>query len=304
MSFESFITEISPKNTSDISLSWNTIRETIQKKSSIISSSFLTWSYIRYTKINPIDDLDIFFKINFSNTEIKTIDNEILIVTKIWTYGNHQLKDFVIFDNIIKRYVISPIKLINHIWKLVRDTYTTTDEQNRNWECYTVFLSSKWLTIDCVPYTGVSKDEYKLIPKWWNNLYWKKTNPDIDKNKVNELDDIYDWKLKWVIKILKYWNKYKNTWVKFKSYLLECLIYYSFKEKCLSTMSYEEILKNTLAYIYDNIDKHCNIYDIPRYEYMYYVLDDWQKKRIKDKLREFYGKLEDWEYTTVDYLKN
>ena len=301
MSFESFVTNISPWNSSAISVSWNEIRNTITSKSNIISASFLTGSYIRYTKIDPIDDLDIFFNVNFSDTCIeKTNDWVKIYITS--DYYEHQLKDFVVYEN--SRYYVSPVKLINHIWKLVKETYTTTNEQSRNWECYTVYLSSKWLTIDCVPYTWVNKEDYKLIPKWWNNLYWKKTNPDIDKNKINELNSSYDWKLKWVIKIMKFWNKNKNTSVKFKSYTLECLVYFAFIKKCSINMSYLDLLLKTVEYIYNNVHEHRHISDIPWYEYMYYYLDDSQKSRVKSKLKDFYDKLKVWEYTAISYLES
>ena len=70
MNLKQFIQEISPTQgeISRISISWNEIRETIQQKSEIINYSFLTGSYSRHTKIHPIDDLDIFFRIDFSNT--------------------------------------------------------------------------------------------------------------------------------------------------------------------------------------------------------------------------------------------
>jgi len=304
MSFESFINNITPNNSSDVSISWNSIRNTITGKSNIISDSFLTGSYIRYTKIHPIDDLDIFFNIKFWNTNIKKTNNWIKIYISS-NYDNHQLKDFSTYDYEDNRYYVSPVKLINHIWKLVKETYTTTNEQTRNWECYTVCLSSKNLTIDCVPYTWVTNEEYLLIPKWWNNLYWKKTNPKIDNIKINEINNSlnYNWKFKWVVKIIKYWNKYKNTGIKFKSYILESLIYYAFKEKCNRNMWYIILLKKVIEYIYNNVDNNCNIYDIPKYEYMYYNLELEQKRRIKNKLSDFYEKLKVWEYITLEYLE-
>lgn len=298
MKFETFINEIAPKNSSQISVSWNKIRETIQSKSNIISNSFLTGSYARYTKIDPIDDLDIFFNIDFSNTQIENSSYWVKIFLT-WDYYSHQLKNFCTYEDY--KYYVSPIQLINHIWKIVKQSYTTTNEQNRNWECYTVYLSSYNLTIDCVPYTQVRNEDYKLIPKWWNNLYWKKTNPNIDIDKINELNNEsnYNGKLKWVIKIIKYWNKNKNT-SKIKSYTLECLIFYAIQKKCNKNMGYVDLLKNILDYIYDNIESHCNIIDLPQYDYIHYSVNN---DRIKSKLVEFYTKLGDSEEQAIAYLK-
>jgi len=301
MQFDTFVSEISPKNVSDVSTSWNEIRKKITDKSSIISKSLLTGSYVRSTTIDPVVDLDIFFNIDFSDTRIETFSEGIKIYLTS-DFQTHQLKEYCVYQN--NKYYVSPIRLINHIWKLVQESYTTTNAQSRNGECYTVYLSSKNLTIDCVPHTWVTGQDYKLIPKGENNIYWKKTNPDIDKQKIAERNYVYSWKLKGVIKIMKYWNKNKNTGIKFKSYILECLVYYAFWEKCTKDMTYNQLMKKVVEYIYNNIDEYRNIRDLPKYEYMYYSLDITQRNRIKTKLSELYENLKVWEHTTVKYLKN
>lgn len=66
---KSFIQDISPDQDEreQIAISGKTIRETIEWKLDIIRSSKLTGSYIRHTKISPIDDLDIIFRIKAGN---------------------------------------------------------------------------------------------------------------------------------------------------------------------------------------------------------------------------------------------
>lgn len=141
-----------------------------------------------------------------------------------------------------------------------------------------------------------------LIPYWWNNLYWKKTNPKIDKEKIDELNQDHEGKLKDVIKIMKFWNKkYNNS--RFKSYHFECLIYYWFQEKCNISMSYIEIIWKILEYIYLNIENYWNIIDLPRFNYMYFYFSDNQKKLILNLLSEFYYTLQYWEECIVFYLK-
>lgn len=295
MKITTFIDEISPKNTSQISISWNEIRETIYKNSDIISDSFLTGSYIRHTKIHPIDDLDIFFEINLLPwLELEECENnkfKILSIVNNYPYESGS-------DN--KKY-LSPIKIINHIWNIVKTRYPNTREQWRNWECYTAFFSSYNLTIDCVPCVRLVSGDY-LIPYWWNNLYWKKTNPKIDEEKIDELNKYYDKRLKGIIKIMKFWNKkYNNS--RFKSYHLECLIYYCFQEKGNISMSYIELIWKILEYIYSNIKNYWNITDLPRFNYMYFYFADNQKKAILDLLSVFYGTLQYWEEYIVSYLK-
>lgn len=294
MKITTFIDEISPKNINTISVSWNEIRDTIYKNSNIISNSFLTGSYIRHTKIHPIDDLDIFFEINLSWLELEEYENGKF---KILSVGNNYLYEAEI-DN--KKY-LSPIKIINHIWDIVKARYPNTKEQWRNWECYTAFFSSYNLTIDCVPCILLRSGDY-LIPYWWNNLFWKKTNPKIDEEKIDELNKYYDKRLKGVIKIMKFWNKkYNNS--RFKSYHLECLVYYWFQEKCNVSMSYIELIWNILKYIHFNIKNYWNIIDLPRFNYMYFNFSDNQKKTILGLLSEFYSTLQYWEEYIVSYLK-
>lgn len=303
MNLKQFIQEISPTQgeISRISISWNEIRETIQQKSEIINYSFLTGSYSRHTKIHPIDDLDIFFRIDFSNTWYQEYNRQYIIYIEEDKLYNHQLKDFIVdFD---WKKCISPIKIINHIWSIVKNRYSTTNEQWRNWECYTAFFSSYNLTIDCVPYCKVNDGDFFLIPKWWNNIYWKRTNPTIDNEKINELNNFYDGKLKDIIKVLKYWNKKYNE-SRFKSYHLECLIYYGFQEKCNINMSYIELIQKVLEYIYDNLNKYQNIIDLPRFDYMYFDFSDNQKNMILKSIEAFYDTLKYWEENVVSYLKN
>ena len=303
MNLKQFALEISPTQgeISRISISWDEIRETIQQKSKIINYSFLTWSYSRHTKIHPIDDLDIFFQVNFWNTCYDEYNWQYIIYIKEDCIENHQLKDFIVdFD---WKKCISPIKIINHIWGIVKNRYSTTNEQWRNWECYTAFFSSYNLTIDCVPYWQVNDGDFFLIPKWWRDIFWKRTNPRIDNEKINELNNFYDGKLKDIIKVLKYWNKKYNE-PRFKSYHLECLIYYGFQEKCNINMSYIELIQEVLEYISDNLKEYQNIIDLPCFDYMYFNFSHNQKNMILESIEIFDDKLKYWEEYVVAYLKN
>ncbi len=306
MNFSWFINYISPtqKEIEQLRISWWIIRNTIINNSEIISQSYLTWSYKRWTKISPIDDLDIIFNVNFGNTHIENYNSLTYIALNYWTYENHQLKNFSVWDNNIEKYIVHPVKIINHIWNIISSRYTSTENKWRNWECYSVRLSSYNLSIDCLPYTWVKNEDYKLIPYWWNNLSWKKTNPRLDEEKLNILNNEFNWKVKWVIKIIKYWNKEKNTTKKFKSYILESLIYRAVKKNCYSRYSYTEILKEVVQYIYWNVEKHRNIKDICGYDFMHYSLDTYQINNLKNKLEILYSKNNIWEEALVDYLLN
>lgn len=303
---KSFIQDISPSQIEieQISTSGKAIREAIEWKLDIVCSSKLTGSYIRHTKISPIDDLDVIFKINAANTSIEPYnieEKEFKIYIKVWYYDTHPLKDYTTYNNY--KYYISPNKILNQIKSCIAEKYSTTPDIKRNWECVTAYLSSYDLTIDCMPYVWVFGKNYILIPTSWNNLYWKKSNPDLDKQKIDELndDEHFNWKLKGVIKVMKYWNKYKNTWVKFRSYILECIIYHALKwQSWLYNELYTNILKHVIKNIYNKT--YHNILDMPGYDYIYYNLSDEQWKKIQWCLEDMQDSLSS-EDDFISYLK-
>lgn len=303
-----FINEISPSSDeiSQISTSWNTIRDAIQWKLDFISSSKLTGSYIRKTKISPIDDLDIIFHLKAWNTLIEwknTEKKECKIYIKPENYENHPLKNYISVES--NKYYISPNKILNKIKTSIKDRYPQTEDIAKRWECITTYFSSYDITIDCMPYAWVSNENYILIPTSWNNLFWKKSNPDLDKEKIDGLNNKinFNWKLKWVIKIMKYWNNHKNTWVSFRSYVLECIIYHSLKWKTqLYNSSYVDILKEVINNLYNK--KYHNILDVPTYDYIYYNLDDSQWTKIKWLLEILLNKLTISEDDFISYLKS
>ncbi|EKD44780.1 MAG: hypothetical protein ACD_71C00007G0002 [uncultured bacterium (gcode 4)] len=310
MNISSFVADITPSQVEidQISTSWNAIRDTIKNWMDIVWDSFLTWSYKRKTKVSPIDDLDIFFNISAGNIvyEVLASWDFMLYAKSSIPYSEHSLREYLTYNSNKVRYELSPIKVLNAFKTRIKTAYPTTSGIVRNGQCITVYLSSYSLTIDCVPYMGVADEDFFLIPKWWVDLYWKKANPKIDEEKINKLNDVehYNGKLKWVIKVLKYWNKYKNSGVSFKSYVLESLIYHALNKNTNYSLSYVEILKIALRFVYENVDVHRNIRDIPDYEYMYYDLDSIQKERLKSALSTLFDKLELSEDTFTTYLNS
>lgn len=302
-----FISEISPSSAqiSQVSTSWDAIRKKIEWDLDFISSSKLTGSYIRHTKISPIDDLDIIFHLKAWNTLIEWKDSKqkkCKIYIKNWYYEKHPLKDYTTLDN--GKYYISPTKILNKIKSTIKAKYPQTKDIAKRWECITTYFPSYSLTIDCMPYTWVSNEEYILIPTSGNDLYWKKSNPDMDKDKINELNDEnhFDWKLKGTIKVMKYRNKHKNYGVKFRSYVLECIIYHSLEWKSyLYDASYIDILKAVIKNLYNK--QHHNILDIPWYDYIYYEITNEQREKIKWLLNTLWDKLTTSEDSFISYLK-
>lgn len=307
---QSFLSEIAPSSDeiSQVKTSWGAIRDAIEWKLDCITSSKLTGSYIRWTKISPIDDLDIIFYMKWMGDtylDWKNSDRkECKIYIKSDKYETHPLKNYVTIKD--SKYYISPNKVLNQITAKIQEKYATTPNIKRNWECVTAYLSSYDLSIDCMPYTWVTDENYILIPTSWNDLYWKKSSPAIDEEKVNELNDVnhFNGKFKWVIRIMKYWNKHKNTWVKFRSYVLESWIYQILKNKpSLYNSSYLELLKEVIKSIH-NEPYHNITLDIPGYDYVLHPLSDDQWKKIQWILETSWNKLNLGENNFITYLKS
>ncbi len=303
-----FINEISPSSDeiTQISTSWNVIRNTIESNIDFISSSKITGSYIRGTKISPIDDLDLIFSLNCRDSAYLWEDStqkKAKIYIYEWSYDEHPLKNYTVYQD--WWHYISPNKILNKIKTTIRDRYSQTTDISRRWECVTTYFSSYDLTVDCMPYLWVKDNDFIFIPTSWNDLYWKKSNPDQDKKSINELNDNehFNWKLKWVIRIMKYWNMNKNSWVKFRSYVLECIIYHALKWKTqLYTWTYTEILKSLIRTLYNNTNH--NILDISWYDYIYYNLSTEQWGRIQWLLHTIWNKINISEDEFISYLKS
>jgi len=287
-SISSFISTISPSASeiSQVSTSWWNIRNTIQSKLNFVSSSKLTGSYIRRTKTTPINDLDIFFQLNGKKTRIDWKDREqkqCRVYVKSWDTANHPLLSYLVHDSVTWVYFVSPIKIMNQIKSQIQITYSQTPYIRRNWECVTVLLSSYWFTIDCVPYFWVTNESYQLIPTSWGDLYRKKTNPELDAEKINILNNgnNFDGRLKWVVKLMKYRNKKKNSWISFRSYVLECLVYEALRGKTYLT-SYISMIQEAISHIYHK--EYKVVIDIPGYAYIWFYMSDEQWMRVQNSL--------------------
>ena len=293
MSIQSFINSITPSSDEieQASTSWWNIRSTIESKLDIFWWSKLTWSYIRKTKITPIDDLDIVFNLKAWNTTIRqsSISWRYYVTIDSLYEGSHPLRNFTKYDYSDGRYYVSPIMITNKMVEKIKETYSSTPYIKRNWECVTVNLSSYKLTIDCTPCIWVKNESYILIPAWWNNLYWKRTDPDKDIEVTNKLNsaDYYDWKYKWVIKLMKYRNEYIAPY-EMRSYVLECAVYSAIWVNYLWLINddYRTILKWVVFYLINNSNQ--TVIDIPWYEYLSFWFTDNQWSKYLEELNKFF----------------
>jgi len=197
---------------------------------------FLTGSYKRGTKIFPLDDVDIFYVIGLAEKK----DNHWHTITNCTFKFGEDFKD--------EDENISSIKILNLIKKEISKTYSRS-EIRRNGEVVNVYLTAYEVGFDIVPAWEIINENYYLIPAGGDSTKWKRSNPKIDENILDELNEKHNKLLKNIIRIVKYWFRKKKIKTP-RSYHLESIAYYIFGKKESATSSYVE----GLIYFYENIN--------------------------------------------------
>lgn len=113
----------------------------------------------------------------------------------------------------------------------------------------------------------------------------KKSDPRIDKNNIEELNET---QLN-TIKLIKYWNKKKQI-TTMKSYVLECMLLKYFKESNNNIPIYC-MFKNALKYISENISKPID--DPKDIQWNLNKLNKEERISISQKAKEDYYKCND-----------
>lgn len=174
-------------------------------------------SYARNTKTKPLDDIDLMICISADgrkynedlNGEIRISSNE----SDDNNYLNH--------DNNMNCYLNSTKVINRFITKLKTIGNYKNAEMHKNHEAATLQLSSYDWNFDIVPCFYTVNDFY-LIPD--GNGNWKKTDPRIDNERAQNIDEKFNNNLLPLIRLIKYWNSNKSSYKIQSSYLLECMI--------------------------------------------------------------------------------
>ena len=192
---------------------------TIYKEKNIFFGSFA-----RNIKKRPLDDIDIMIALSAQGCKYSEYPTKIEINVPD---NSTQFKKLCNYNTVI----LNSKKLINlFINNLKNISQYDNAEIKRNQEAATLKLLSYEWNFDIVPcfFTAVDSfnKTYYIIPDGYGD--WKKTDPRLDKERVQKLNNIHDGHLLNVIRIIKYWNK-RLTMPTMGSYLLENLIldYYS-----------------------------------------------------------------------------
>ena len=207
-------------------------------------------SFSRKTKIRPLDDIDIMICLAPDNCiyyeEYTTIFISVSDVTD-------RLKVFCNDGSAI----INSIKVVN---KFVTSLKTVPQYKSatikRNQEAAVLQLISYDWAFDIVPCFFTPADRfgksYYLIPDGAGD--WKKTDPRIDKNRTQQINQAHDGNILNLIRIMKYWNK-RPTMPSIGSYTLETMILNYYNNRIFDKASrYVDLeIPSLLEYIQFNI---------------------------------------------------
>jgi hypothetical protein len=240
-------------------------------------------SFARRTKIRPLDDIDLMIGLSAQGATYTKYTDRIEIIVNPET----NLKSFCKNDSNI----LNSIKVINKfVSKLSGVSQYKNAEIKRNQEAVTLNLKSYDWTFDIVPCfftsTEIYNRTYYLIPDGKGN--WKKTDPRMDRDRTQTINQKHSGYVLNVVRIIKYWNK-RPTMPTMSSYLLENLIlnYYDSQVNCAS--QYVDIeIPNILNYISTNI--YYNVNDPKNIQGNINSLSYEEKVKISDRAKLDYQK--------------
>jgi len=171
---------------------------------------FLVGSYIRNTKIHPLDDIDLFYVMC---PEERRQDGGDYVVNCNFDFSDCKDED----NN------ISSIKILERLKKEMMSEYPQS-EIKRNKEVVRVYLRSYDINFDIAPVFYVTNKGYYNMPLGDGSKFWKRTNPKRDVNILNDLNGRHNSFLKGSIRVAKYWFKLKQI-KNPRSYHLESICY-------------------------------------------------------------------------------
>jgi hypothetical protein len=186
-------------------------------------------SFARHTKIRPLDDIDLMIGLMADGCYYNEHTDKITISTQPETTRLkkylHENSDYVNSRKVINAF-IACLKNVGQ--------YDQADI-NRNQEAATLKLKSYDWNFDMVPCFQTKPDAYGktyyIIPDGCG--HWKKTDPRIDRTKIQELNNRFGGNMLNVIRVVKYWQK-RPTMPTMGSYLLETMLlsYYNTRHSC------------------------------------------------------------------------
>lgn len=176
-------------------------------------------SFSRRTKIRPLDDIDMISclhangatYISNSHDDVRVTVSSASRLSRFCHEGSEELNS----TKVINKYVAA----------LSRVSKYRRAEINRRGEAATLQLSSYDWNFDVVPAFFTTEEDdgrtYYLIPN--GNGHWKKTDPRIDRDRVQRVNQQHGGNMLNILRCIKYWQR-RPTMVSMPSYLLESIV--------------------------------------------------------------------------------
>ena len=215
-------------------------------------------SFARRTKIRPLDDIDLMICLSAQGASYTEYSEKIEITIN----PDSNLKTFCYNDS----YTLNSRAVIDKfISKLDDIPQYSNAEIKRNLEAATLSLKSYDWVFDIVPCFFTAPDlfgrTYYLIPDGKGD--WKKTDPRIDRNRADTINQNHNGYLLNVIRVVKFWNK-RPTMPSMSSYLLETIIFNYYEnryEKASQYVDFEipKVLEHIGSTIFSSVTDHKGI---------------------------------------------
>ena len=212
-------------------------------------------SFSRSVKKRPLDDIDIMICLKANGCTYTETNGRIEIETKgasePFTNLAHEQSTLLNSKKVINKFLTSLKDVPKYKVALIQ----------RDMEAATLnLLSYEWI-FDIVPCFMTTPNElnktYYVIPD--GKGHWQKTDPRLDKKRVDIINSLHDGNILKIIRLVKYWNQ-RPTMPSIPSYLLENMVlnYYATraKEKASNYIDVEftKVLNDIKSRIYNTVN--------------------------------------------------
>lgn len=203
-------------------------------------------SFARKTKIRPLDDIDLMVGLHAQGATYWDSGGPITITVPLESNLSAFCNDHT--------NTLNSTKVINKFISKCRDVpQYSKAEVKRNGVAAVLSLQSYDWVFDIVPcfMTVVEWNgrNYFLIPDGKGN--WQKTDPRMDRARVQDINQTHDGNVLDVVRIIKYWNR-RPTMPSMRSYVLETMVldYYSTRSTLDKGSQYVDLeIPRVLQYI-------------------------------------------------------
>lgn len=242
--FQRFVDDhlaLSQEHISRASDSHNYLRDALKNKQAsdrafpwMVEGDFLSGSYIRGTKIHPLDDVDVVMVLD--GTGLYANKGGTLLNASIRGSGGHgsPVHSFIEGGNLDSRRVIDVFARALH------ETYPSSTVSKAGQAVNVRFTYGMGIDVvpafHIVPNGGDGLVEHYFIPQGGNSQWWISTNPQIDRRIGDWHDNAKGNRLKPVIRLVKSWNQLRNNG-RLRSYHLEVLCWTAFQNTAITDYS-------------------------------------------------------------------